>query len=131
MELSGHEVEMHRFVSAAMSLKLQIIKVLDSIEQDSQTANSTGDSELKVFDADDLMGIDVDGVKREIHKLEEHLKTLTPNLNAIQNYRELVRIFSLFLFFLMMNHFRIGFINRIGSIQKISMQINDPSKDLE
>jgi structural maintenance of chromosome 4 len=59
-------------------------------ETDSPAANSEG-IELRKYDNEDLTGIETDNLKRDIHKMEEDLKSQTPNLTAIQSYKELVK----------------------------------------
>lgn len=59
----------------------------ETMEVDS---NSQNGPQLKKFEEDLLSDADLRALKEEIHRLDEELKKENPNLNAIQNYRELV-----------------------------------------
>ena len=89
-ELKELESENKHYASLLKSLKLHDIDSLASLEA-MPTVDEMDSSgiELKKIDAEDLEGVSVDHLKKEIHKLEENLKAQTPNLQAIQNYREL------------------------------------------
>ena len=75
------------------SLRLHDIQSLSSLEAINTNSMEESDSspgiELKKIDEDDLEGVGIDHLKKEIQKLEDNLKSQTPNLQAIQNYREL------------------------------------------
>ena len=99
-DLQNHEREFKHYEHNLKSLKLHIIDDLENIgmQNDADESSMSGSQNLlKKYDKDDMMGVNIDAVKRDIHKLEEHLKSLTPNLTAIQNYRDLVS-FSLSFF---------------------------------
>ena len=51
--------------------------------------SSSSNVELKKIDEADLEGVSLEHLKKEIHKIDENLKSQTPNLQAIQNFREL------------------------------------------
>lgn len=84
-------------------LKLHNIKELLRIRGSSSSSRTSGGAdstldgggqgdvtELKKLDRDDLTGLDEEYLKKEMHRLKEALEAQTPNLAAIQNYKELV-----------------------------------------
>lgn len=73
------------------ALRLHDIQSLSSLEAVNtvEESDSSPGIELKKIDDDDLEGVGIDHLKKEIQKLEDNLKSQTPNLQAIQNYREL------------------------------------------
>jgi len=92
-DLHSLEDQNKHYSSLLKSLRLHDIQSLSSLEAVNpnmmdESASSPG-IELKKIDEDDLEGVGIDHLKKEIQKLEDNLKSQTPNLQAIQNYREL------------------------------------------
>lgn len=89
-ELKHKEKEWKHYEHLLASLKLHNIKDLEkNVFNDNESTLHDG-PELEKFDDDYFTGFDLDGAARQIRKLEENLKSLTPNLTAIQNYKDLV-----------------------------------------
>ncbi|RNA08757.1 Structural maintenance of chromosomes 4 [Brachionus plicatilis] len=92
-ELKSEEKECKHFEHAISSLKLHNTKNLEkNVFNDNESTLHDG-PELEKFDEDYFTGFDIEGATRTIRKLEENLKSHTPNLSAIQNYKELMKKF--------------------------------------
>lgn len=93
-ELKQAEHEYKHYDHLIKSLRLHNIKDMEkNFSLDDESTIHEG-PELKRFDADDFEGLSLDSLKRDIHRLEENLKSQTPNLLAIQNYKELMKKFT-------------------------------------
>lgn len=87
------------YVNLLENLKLHDIEYLESSCITGTTATTNDNSadpndkptgpNIEKYDEEYLNEADLKGLKEAIHKLEEELKNENPNLNAIQNYREL------------------------------------------
>lgn len=87
-DLNALKHELKHYEHLLVALKLHDIEALErglsSEDQENEPAK-----ELRKMDADDLTGVSIDQLKKDIHKLDEQLKSQSPNLAAIQNYIEL------------------------------------------
>ncbi len=99
-DLNQHKHEHKHYEHLLSGLKLHIIDDLETIGGDEEMA---AESTLKKYDQDDMLGVTIESVKRDVHKQEEHLKNLTPNLAAIQSFRDLVYLHYYFFCYLMMS----------------------------
>ena len=93
---------LRHYAGQLAALKLHDIDELANGCSNPTAAETTGDDEstlngpqLRKFDAESLKQVDKDELKKEIDELEAELKKQSPNLNAIQNYKELVGLFVL------------------------------------
>lgn len=89
-KLQQAEHHVKGYESKLKALKLHNIRELERLGRDStMVGGETGDNELPRLVADDLMGLDEEMLKRDIHRHEENLAAQNPNLVAIQHYKEL------------------------------------------
>jgi structural maintenance of chromosome 4 len=86
--LNNDERELKHFKQLIQSLKLHNV----NFERAREINDERPELELKKYSNDELDNIDIDELKDELHEIEENLKNMTPNLAAIQNFLELVKI---------------------------------------
>ncbi len=103
-DLAGHEHELKHYNHLLKSLKLHNIDELENFSGVQEAEETV--IPLKQYDSDDMTGVNLESVKKDIHKLEEKLKAQTPNLTAIQNYREL----------------QVKFMERVNELEQITTQ---------
>jgi structural maintenance of chromosome 4 len=107
-ELAHETQESERYRHLLGTLKLHDIDALN--DEDNQVQDADGEENngpaLNKLEADDLLGVDVERLKKEIHHLENELKSLSPNLVAIQSYRELL----------------VKFRERVNELDEVTMQ---------
>jgi len=97
--LNANQQDLKHYEQLLNNLKLHDIEFLEkgcinginNESDDSDNCQKNGPS-LKKYDEDDGIDADLKALKEEIHRLDEELKKENPNLNAIQNYKELVLI---------------------------------------
>jgi structural maintenance of chromosome 4 len=96
-KLKQEEHQLKHYEGLLDSLKLHNIKELENMNLESTENNdmtkTNGGYELRKLDQDDLTGLEVEDLRKEVHKLEENLKNSNANLAAIQSYKELVSVF--------------------------------------
>lgn len=90
-QLCSEEKECKRFENAIATLKLHNIKDIEKNVFTNDESSLQEGPELEKFDQDFFTGFDIENAARTVRKLEENLKSLNPNLTAIQNYKELVK----------------------------------------
>lgn len=106
--LQIHEKQLKHYKNLLESLKLHNLDLennrnfmndIDVNSGENITDNDENNEQLKLkkYSNDELDDIDFDNLKSEIHDLDAKLKSMTPNLSAIQSYLELVGVFFLFL----------------------------------
>lgn len=98
-KLKEAEHHVKAYESKLKALKLHNIRELERLGRSDVSINETGVSEhggggggadaLPKLDHDDLTGLDEDELKKSIHRLEEKMAAQSPNLAAIQHYKEL------------------------------------------
>lgn len=92
-ELKQEERQYAHYETLVKSLRLHNIRDMEKNVISNDESSMSEGPELKRFDPDDFEGMNIEGLKKDIHKLEDNLKSLSPNLAAIQNYRELLKKF--------------------------------------
>jgi structural maintenance of chromosome 4 len=103
-DLASHEHELKHYNHLLKALKLHNIDELENFSGTQESEEAV--IPLKQYDSDDMTGVNLESVKKDIHKLEEKLKAQTPNLTAIQNYREL----------------QVKFMERVNELEQITSQ---------
>ena len=101
-DLKGYQGELKHYTNLRNSLKLHDIEGLERVElndkemsqNENETQNAKKGLELKVYDEDTLEDGEISEIKETIQALEEELKTLSPNISAIQSYNEMVRSYE-------------------------------------
>lgn len=119
--LEANERDLKHYSQLLEKLKLHDIEYLEngcmygtnSAEEEQNMA--TNGPQLKKFEEDLLGDADLRALKDEIHRLDEELKKETPNLNAIQNYREL----------------QSKFMERVNELEQITQQRDQLCNDFE
>jgi structural maintenance of chromosome 4 len=94
VDLEGLQDQFKHYTRSLASLKLHNIEALSSLEvnvaQDNEEMDTdSSQSGLAKIDSDDLEGLSIESLKRDIAKLDDQLKSLQPNLQAIQNFKQL------------------------------------------
>jgi hypothetical protein len=90
-QLEHEKQKLRHYTQLLGALKLHNIDELENLMDATQDTSSIDSRyQLKKIDPEDFEGIDEESLKKEIHKLEENLKSQTPNLTVIEKYKELV-----------------------------------------
>jgi structural maintenance of chromosome 4 len=103
--LDEEKQRLRHYTQLLGALKLHNIDELENFgwatsSQESSMAGADERYQLKKIEPEDFEGVDEDALKREIHRIDENLKSQTPNLTVIEKYKELVSFFY-FLFFML------------------------------